>query len=45
MDVMFWGVVHPTLAALPLMRERGGGKVLVIPRARAGHRLRVGQAA
>jgi NAD(P)-dependent dehydrogenase (short-subunit alcohol dehydrogenase family) len=30
MDVMFWGVVHPTLAALPLMRERSGGKILVI---------------
>jgi short-subunit dehydrogenase len=30
MGVMFWGVVHPTLAALPLMRERGGGKILVI---------------
>jgi short-subunit dehydrogenase len=30
MDVMFWGVVHPTLAALPLMRARGGGTVLVI---------------
>jgi NAD(P)-dependent dehydrogenase (short-subunit alcohol dehydrogenase family) len=22
--VMFWGVVHPTLAALPYLRERGG---------------------
>jgi short-subunit dehydrogenase len=30
MDVMFWGVLHPTLAALPLMRERGAGRVLVI---------------
>jgi NAD(P)-dependent dehydrogenase (short-subunit alcohol dehydrogenase family) len=30
MGVMFWGVVHPVLAALPSMRERGGGRILVI---------------
>jgi short-subunit dehydrogenase len=30
MGVMFWGVVHPTLAALPLMRDRGSGRILVI---------------
>ncbi len=29
MDVMFWGVVHPVLAALPALRERRG-RVLVI---------------
>ncbi|HZG90475.1 MAG TPA: SDR family NAD(P)-dependent oxidoreductase [Pseudonocardia sp.] len=29
MDVMFWGVVHPTLAALPLLR-RSRGRVLAI---------------
>jgi NAD(P)-dependent dehydrogenase (short-subunit alcohol dehydrogenase family) len=27
MDVMFWGVVHPTLAALPHMMERGSGRI------------------
>ncbi len=30
MDVMFWGIVHPTLAALPVMKERGVGRILVI---------------
>jgi NAD(P)-dependent dehydrogenase (short-subunit alcohol dehydrogenase family) len=30
MGVMFWGVVYPTLAALPLMRQRGNGRILVI---------------
>ncbi len=29
MDVMFWGVVHPVLAALPALRERRG-RVLVV---------------
>lgn len=29
MDVMFWGVVHPVLAALPALREQRG-RVLVI---------------
>jgi short-subunit dehydrogenase len=29
MDVMFWGVVHPVLAALPTLREHGG-RVLVV---------------
>jgi len=29
MNVMFWGTVHPTLAALPLLRDRGG-RILVI---------------
>lgn len=30
MDVMFWGVVHPTLAALPHLRERPGARVVNI---------------
>lgn len=30
MDVMFWGVVYPTLAALPWMIERGGGRIVNI---------------
>jgi NAD(P)-dependent dehydrogenase (short-subunit alcohol dehydrogenase family) len=30
MDLMFWGVLHPVLAALPVMKERGGGRILVI---------------
>jgi len=30
MNVMFWGVLHPTLAALPVMRELGGGRILVV---------------
>lgn len=30
LDVMFWGVLHTTLAALPLFREQGGGRILVI---------------
>jgi short-subunit dehydrogenase len=29
MNVMFWGTVYPTLAALPLLRDRGG-RILVI---------------
>lgn len=29
MDVMFWGVVHPVLAAMPALRERGG-RILVV---------------
>jgi NAD(P)-dependent dehydrogenase (short-subunit alcohol dehydrogenase family) len=28
MDVMYWGVVYPTLAALPGMRERGYGRIV-----------------
>jgi NAD(P)-dependent dehydrogenase (short-subunit alcohol dehydrogenase family) len=28
MDVMFWGVVNPTLAVLPRMRARGRGRVV-----------------
>jgi short-subunit dehydrogenase len=27
MDVMFWGVVYPTLAVLPQMMERRGGRI------------------
>lgn len=27
MDVMFWGTVYPTLAVLPQMRQRGGGRI------------------
>jgi short-subunit dehydrogenase len=30
MDVMFWGTLHPVLAALPVMNERGGGRILAI---------------
>ena len=30
MNVMFWGVLHPTLAALPVMRKLGGGRILVV---------------
>ena len=30
MDIMFWGVVHPTLAALPHMLARGSGHVVNI---------------
>jgi short-subunit dehydrogenase len=30
MDIMFWGVVHPTLAALPQMLARGSGHVVNI---------------
>jgi NAD(P)-dependent dehydrogenase (short-subunit alcohol dehydrogenase family) len=30
MDLMFYGVVHPVLAALPVMKERGAGRILVI---------------
>lgn len=30
MDVNFWGTVHTTLAALPRMRERGGGNIVQI---------------
>jgi short-subunit dehydrogenase len=30
MDVMFWGVVHPTLAVLPHMLARGGGHIVNI---------------
>jgi NAD(P)-dependent dehydrogenase (short-subunit alcohol dehydrogenase family) len=28
MDVNFWGTVHPTLAVLPRMRERGRGRIV-----------------
>ncbi|HEV2115015.1 MAG TPA: SDR family oxidoreductase [Terriglobales bacterium] len=27
MDVMFWGTVYPTLAVLPLMKQRGSGHI------------------
>jgi NAD(P)-dependent dehydrogenase (short-subunit alcohol dehydrogenase family) len=30
MDLMFYGVLHPVLAALPVMKERGAGRILVI---------------
>jgi short-subunit dehydrogenase len=30
MDVIFWGTVHPTLAALPAMIERGRGRIVNI---------------
>jgi len=30
MAVMFWGVVYPTLAVLPEMRERGRGRIAAI---------------
>jgi NAD(P)-dependent dehydrogenase (short-subunit alcohol dehydrogenase family) len=30
MDVMLWGVVHPTLAALPHLLARGGGRIVNI---------------
>jgi short-subunit dehydrogenase len=30
MDVMFWGVLHPTLAVLPEMVERGHGSIVNI---------------
>jgi hypothetical protein len=30
MDVMFYGVLHPVLAALPVMKRRGAGRILVI---------------
>lgn len=30
MDVMFWGVVHPTLAVLPEMTRRGTGRIATI---------------
>src|SRR5262245_61472741 len=30
MDVMFWGTVYPTLAVLPQMRRRGGGRIVNI---------------
>lgn len=30
MDVMFYGVLHPTLAALQVMKEQGSGRILVI---------------
>jgi short-subunit dehydrogenase len=28
MDVMYWGVVYPTLAVLPRMRARGNGRII-----------------
>jgi NAD(P)-dependent dehydrogenase (short-subunit alcohol dehydrogenase family) len=30
MRVNFWGVVHPTQAVLPIMRAKGGGRVVTI---------------
>ena len=30
MGVMFWGVVYPTLAVLPHMRQRGAGRIATI---------------
>ena len=30
MDVMFYGVLHPVLAALPVMARRGAGRILVV---------------
>jgi short-subunit dehydrogenase len=30
MDVMFWGVVNPTLAVLPEMRARGAGRIAAV---------------
>jgi short-subunit dehydrogenase len=30
MDIMFWGVLYPTLAVLPQMRERGAGRIVNI---------------
>lgn len=30
MDVMFWGVVHPTLRVLPHFREHGAGRIVTI---------------
>lgn len=29
-DVIYWGTVHPTLAVLPQMRERGSGRIVNI---------------
>ena len=30
MDVMYWGVLHPVLAVLPEMRERGAGRIGIV---------------
>ncbi|MDT7581375.1 MAG: hypothetical protein QOK35_2639, partial [Pseudonocardiales bacterium] len=30
MDLMFYGVLHPVLAALPVMKQRGAGRILVV---------------
>ena len=30
MDVMFYGVLHPVLAALPVMQRSGAGRILVV---------------
>jgi short-subunit dehydrogenase len=30
MDLIFFGVLHPVLAALPVMKQRGTGRILVI---------------
>ena len=30
LGIMFWGVVHPTLAVLPQMRERRSGRIVTI---------------
>lgn len=29
-DAIFWSAVHPVLAALPILRRRGGGRIVVI---------------
>ena len=39
MDVMFWGVLHTTLAVLPQMRARGGGRIVNV--ASVGGRIAV----
>lgn len=30
MHTLYWGTVYPTLAALPVMREAGGGRILAV---------------
>ncbi|MDD7919213.1 SDR family NAD(P)-dependent oxidoreductase [Actinomycetospora callitridis] len=29
-DAIFWSAVHPVMAALPILRRRGGGRIVVI---------------